>query len=256
MNATIRVFALAAAAAGSLLAQTAQNFAALKGTYSYVEEGINNTGQRYARVGILELDGTGAAIASDVSKTSGGAVTTRLSGSYQPLEDGSVEVKLSTTSTVIDEDLELTTAKPHSAMRLLAGAQGVWEGLRTDAGFSGAIKMETLVKASTSTTKRYTLIEEGVSSTPYSVLGTFEWTASQGASASLLLKQTTLDTLSVNGTAVVNADGLATITLQSESDADVSFRATYVGVPVNKGADWALVRMDAGVLASARLVSR
>lgn len=257
MTTTIRVFTLAAMAACTLLnAQTAQEFAALKGAYSYVEDGINATGQRYERIGILELDGTGAALATDVTKTSGGPVTTRLTGAYQPMSDGSVEVKLFTTSTSTADDLDVTTTSAHSSLKLIAAGQNTWEGLRIDPGVSGVVKLEAAVKAATSSLKRYTLIEDGVAQAPYSVLGTFEWSAGQSASATLLVKQSTLESFSANGTAVVNADGLATISLLSESDGDINFRATYMGVPVNKGADWALVRMDAGVLGAARLVAR
>lgn len=51
------------AACGIVHAQTAQTFASLMDVYSYTEEGVNATGRRYARIGILELDGTGAALA-------------------------------------------------------------------------------------------------------------------------------------------------------------------------------------------------
>ncbi|MFN7936250.1 MAG: hypothetical protein U0R19_23165 [Bryobacteraceae bacterium] len=257
MTTTIRVFTLAAVAACTLLnAQTALEFAAWKGTYSYVEDGINATGQRYERIGILELDGTGAAVATDVTKTSGGPVSARLTGSYQPMSDGSVEVKLFTTSTTTADDLDETTTTAHSSLKLIAAGQSTWEGLRTDPGVSGVVKVEALAKATTSSLKRYTLIEDGVAQAPYSVLGTFDWSTSQGASATLLVKQSTLESLNANGTAMVNADGLATISLLSETGDDINFRATYMGVPVNKGADWALVRMDAGVLGAARLVAR
>lgn len=244
------------AACGILHAQTAQTFASLKGVYSYTEEGVNATGQRYARIGVLELDGTGAALASDVTKTAGAPIVSRLSGAYQPAEDGSIEVKLYTTSTTAEDDLEVVTSTPHSSLKLIAAGQGTWEGLRTDAGVSGIVKVETRTTPTFTTARRYALIEDGLSTTPYSVLGTFEWSTAQSATASLLVKQSTLDSLSVSGTALLNPDGLATITLQSDSDADVSFRATYMGVPVHKGADWELVRVDAGILGSARLVAR
>lgn len=257
MTTTIRVFTVAAMAACTLLnAQTAQEFAALKGTYSYVEDGVNATGQRYERIGILELDGTGAALATDITKTSGGPLATRLTGSYQPMSDGSVEVKLFVTSTTTADDLDVTTTTPHSSLKLIAAGQTTWEGLRTDPGVSGVVKVEPAVKSAPNALKRYTLIEDGVAQSPYSVLGTFDWTTSQGASATLFVKQSTLESLSANGAAVVNADGLAAISLLSETGDDINFRATYMGVPVNKGADWALVRMDAGMLGVARLVAR
>lgn len=251
------LIALAAVAAcGILHAQTAQTFASLKGVYSYTEEGVNTTGQRYARIGILELDGTGAALAGDVTKTAGAPIVSRLSGVYLPAEDGSIEVKLYTTSTTIDDDLEVVTSTPHSSLKLIAAGQGSWEGLRTDPGVSGIAKVETRTTPTFTTARRYTLIEDGQSTAPYSILGTFEWSTAQSATASLLVKQSTLDSLTVSGTAILNAEGIATITLQSDSDAGISFRATYMGVPVNKGADWELIRVDAGILGSARLVAR
>lgn len=244
------------AACGILHAQTAQTFASLKGVYSYTEEGVNATGQRYARIGILELDGTGAALAGDVTKTAGAPIVSRLSGVYQPAEDGSIEVKLYTISTTTDDDLEVVTSTPHSTWKLIATGQGTWEGLRTDSGVSGIAKVETRTTPTFSAARRYTLVEDGHSTSPYSILGTFEWSTAQSATASLLVKQSTLNSLSVSGTAIINADGVATLTLQSDSDSDSSFRATYMGVPVNKGADWALVRVDAGILGVAKLIAR
>lgn len=109
-----------------------------------------------------------------MTKTAGAPIVSRLSGVYQPADDGSIEVKLYTTSTTIDDDLEVVTSTPHSSRKLIAAGQGPWEGLRTDSGVSGIARVETMTKPTFATARRYTLIEDGLSTAPYPILGTLE----------------------------------------------------------------------------------
>lgn len=256
MRCTTGVSVLATFVAVTLLpAQDSQSYAPFKGAYSYVEEGINPAGQAYYRAGILELDGTGGAIARDITRGPAGTTSQQLSGSYRPMDDGTVEVKLLSTASPSEEDEPAVTTL-HSTMRLMGAGEGAYEGLRTDSGYHSVLRAESYGKGGFAANSRYTLVESGASVPAYSALGSIEFRSSEGGSGALLVKQTAVESISAAVIAQVDSSGIATVVLLTDNDTEPGYRATYRGVPFAGGRNWALIRTDSGKLGMAWLYSR
>lgn len=242
-----------------LQAQTS-TLAATRGSYSFVEEGVNAQGLRYSRIGTFRLDGSGGVSGASVSKAgSAAALSSSLTGSYLMADDGSISIQFVTTETSTEENPGDAITVINSSLKLLPSGKGRWTGLRTDPGANALIQAEPVTASSLSNAATYTFVEDGVSAlnAPYATVGTVLWDTKADVSATLLQRTSTVDSIQLNGTLMVSPDDIATMVLRGLSaDGDELSRATYAGVPVDDGKNWALIRMDVGVQGSGKLVSR
>jgi len=181
----------------------------IKGTYVFVEEGMDPMGQAIGGLALFQFAETGAVTGTEMIPTSKGVVRLDLQGSYTPQSDGTISLVL----TAPGSDEEGNTQNIMESYRLLTGRNGEIHAVRTNDGFYSIAR---LYPAKANALRGAYMFAQKPNGEPMARLVQLVFDGTGNSKGFQVLASQTMDaTLELKGTTQNLPDGFGSLTLVS-----------------------------------------